>query len=114
MPADCGGSNTVSRPTMSWGLQFFDVEGRLVKTGSRTVKCATGYNLKALMIGSEGTLGVIDQITLKLIPPPRARKSLLAVFDELEGASQAVAAIIARHIVPAHPGVFGQFHHPRS
>lgn len=83
------------------GLQFFDVEGRLVKTGSRTVKCATGYNLKALMIGSEGTLGVIDQITLKLIPPPRARKSLLAVFDEIEGASQTVAAIIARHIVPA-------------
>ena len=83
------------------GLQFFDVEGNRVKTGSRTVKCATGYNLKALMIGSEGTLGVIDQITLKLIPPPRARKSLLAVFDEMEGASQAVAAIIARHIVPA-------------
>ncbi len=83
------------------GLQFFDVEGRRVKTGSRTVKCATGYNLKALMIGSEGTLGVIDQITLKLIPPPRDRKSLLAVFDEIERASQAVAAIIARHIVPA-------------
>jgi len=83
------------------GLRFYDVEGNLIKTGSRTVKCATGYNLKALMIGSEGTLGVLDEITLKLIPPPRARKSMLAVFDQMERASQTVAAIIAHHIVPA-------------
>jgi len=83
------------------GLRFYDVEGNLIKTGSRTVKCATGYNLKALMIGSEGTLGVLDEITLKLIPPPRARKSMLAVFDQMERASQTVAAIIAQHIVPA-------------
>ncbi len=83
------------------GLQFYDVNGELVKTGSRTVKCATGYNLKALMIGSEGTLGVLDEITLKLIPLPKARKALLAVFDEMSKASETVAAIIARHIVPA-------------
>ncbi len=83
------------------GLRFYDVEGNLIKTGSRTVKCATGYNLKALMIGSEGTLGVLDEIILKLIPPPRARKSMLAVFDQMERASQTVAAIIAHHIVPA-------------
>jgi glycolate oxidase len=83
------------------GLQFFDVNGDRVKTGSRTVKCATGYNLKALMIGSEGTLGVLDEITLKLIPLPKAHKALLAVFDEMSKASETVAAIIARHIVPA-------------
>jgi glycolate oxidase len=83
------------------GLQFFDCNGDLIKTGSRTVKCATGYNLKALMIGSEGTLGVLEQITLKLIPMPKARKALLAVFDEMNKASETVAAIIARHIVPA-------------
>jgi glycolate oxidase len=83
------------------GLQFYDVEGNLIKTGARTVKCATGYNLKALMIGSEGTLGVLDRIILKLIPPPRARKSLLAIFDEMAPASQTVSAIIAGHIVPA-------------
>jgi glycolate oxidase len=83
------------------GLSFYDVHGALVKSGSRTVKCATGYNLKALMIGSEGTLGVLDQIILKLIPQPADRKSLLAVFDEMSKASETVAAIIARHIVPA-------------
>ena len=83
------------------GLQFYDAEGNLIKTGARTVKCATGYNLKALMIGSEGTLGVLDRIVLKLIPPPQARKSLLAIFDEMERASQTVSAIIAGHIVPA-------------
>jgi glycolate oxidase len=83
------------------GLQFFDSNGELVKAGSRTVKCATGYNLKALMIGSEGTLGVLEQIILKLIPLPKSRKSLLAVFDQMDKATETVAAIIARHIVPA-------------
>jgi glycolate oxidase len=53
------------------------------------------------MIGSEGTLGVLDEITLKLIPLPAARKSLLAVFDHLDKATETVAAIIAAHIVPA-------------
>jgi glycolate oxidase len=83
------------------GLTFFDAWGNPIKTGSRTVKCATGYNLKALMVGSEGTLGVMDEITLKLIPKPAARQSLLAVFDHMDKASEAVAAIIAHHIVPA-------------
>ncbi|MFZ1985162.1 MAG: FAD-linked oxidase C-terminal domain-containing protein [Desulfatitalea sp.] len=83
------------------GLRFYDAGGALIKTGSRTVKCATGYNLKALMIGSEGTLGVLDEITLKLIPLPAARKSLLAIFDQMDKATETVAAIIAQHIVPA-------------
>ncbi|MCF8034470.1 MAG: FAD-binding protein [Desulfarculaceae bacterium] len=83
------------------GLNFFDTEGQLVKTGSRTVKCATGYNLAGLMVGSEGTLGVIGEIILKLIPPPQASRALLAVFDSMEAASQTVAAIIAARIVPA-------------
>ena len=50
------------------GLQVFDVNGETIKTGARTVKCATGYNLAGLLVGSEGTLGVFNQITLKLIP----------------------------------------------
>jgi len=82
------------------GLSFFDVEGNLIKTGARTVKCATGYNLGGLMVGSEGTLGVFNEITLKLIPPPKAQKAMMAVFGDMEAASQAVAAIIAAHIVP--------------
>jgi glycolate oxidase len=83
------------------GLEFFDVEGQLIKTGSRTVKCVTGYNLAALMVGSEGTLGVIDRIILKLIPLPLGRKAMVAVFDDVAKASETVAAIIANRIVPA-------------
>lgn len=83
------------------GLSFFDVEGNLVKSGSRTVKCATGYNLAGLMVGSEGTLGVFSEIILKLIPLPVYRKAMMAVFDSLEKASETVAAIIADRIVPA-------------
>jgi glycolate oxidase len=83
------------------GLQFFDVNGEPVTTGSRTVKCATGYNLTGLMVGSEGTLGVFNKITLKLIPLPAHQKAMVAVFDQMEKASETVAAIIADHIVPA-------------
>jgi glycolate oxidase len=83
------------------GVSFFDVEGNLVKSGSRTVKCATGYNLAGLMVGSEGTLGVFSEIILKLIPLPMHRKAMMAVFESLEKASETVAAIIAARIVPA-------------
>ncbi|MFO7497226.1 MAG: FAD-linked oxidase C-terminal domain-containing protein [Desulfobacterales bacterium] len=91
------------------GLQFFDVDGQPIKTGSRTVKCATGYNLTGLMVGSEGTLGVFNKITLKLIPLPQDRKSMVAVFDEMGSASEAVAAIIASHVVPATLEIMDNF-----
>jgi glycolate oxidase len=83
------------------GLQFFDANGETIKTGSRTVKCATGYNLAGLLVGSEGTLGVFNQITLKLIPSPAAQRAMMAVFDQADRASETVSAIIADHIVPA-------------
>jgi len=91
------------------GLQFFDFDGEPIKTGSRTVKCATGYNLTGLMVGSEGTLGVFNKITLKLIPLPQDRKSMVAVFDEMGSASEAVAAIIASHVVPATLEIMDNF-----
>lgn len=83
------------------GLSFFDAMGEHVKAGSKTVKCATGYNLTGLMVGSEGTLGVMDEIILKLIPLPRARKSMVAVYKTIKQASETVAAIIAGRMVPA-------------
>lgn len=83
------------------GLTFFAATGEIVKTGSRTVKCVSGYNLAALLVGSEGTLGVISEIILKLIPLPAARRSMLATFDTVGKASETVAAIIAQRIVPA-------------
>ncbi len=81
-------------------VEFFDAMGRKVVSGSKTVKCVTGYNLAGLMTGSEGTLGVFSEITLKLIPPPAASRAMMAVYDSVEGATQTVAAIIAAKIVP--------------
>ena len=83
------------------GVNFFDVNGDLVKSGSRTVKCATGYNLTGLMTGSEGTLGVFAEIILKLIPYPKHSQAMMAVFDHPDQASETVSAIIAGRIVPA-------------
>jgi glycolate oxidase len=83
------------------GLTFLAASGETVKTGSRTVKCVSGYNLAALLVGSEGTLGVISEIILKLIPLPAARKAMMATFNAVGQASETVAAIIAQRIVPA-------------
>ena len=82
------------------GMEVFANTGDLVKTGSRTVKCATGYNIAPLLVGSEGTLAVTSKVTLKLIPPPKASKAMMALFKDMDGASQAVAGIIAAHVVP--------------
>lgn len=82
------------------GLEFFDVNGELVKAGARTVKCVSGYNLGGLLVGSEGTLGVFDKIILKLIPMPPARKAMMAIFSDINEASETVSAIIANRIVP--------------
>lgn len=82
------------------GIEFFDSTGALVKSGSRTVKCVTGYNLPGLMIQSEGTLGVISQAVMKLVPPPQASRALMAVFADMQDAADAVAGIIAAHILP--------------
>jgi glycolate oxidase len=83
------------------GVDFWDVNGEMIKSGSRTVKCVTGYNLAGLMVASEGTLGVFDKIILKLIPPAQAAKSMMAVFPSMKAASETVASIIANKIVPA-------------
>ncbi len=91
------------------GLSFFDSYGDHITTGSRTVKCATGYNLAGLITGSEGTFGIIDEIILKLIPYPKARKSMMAVYNTMEEASETVAAIIAAHIIPATLEILDNF-----
>ncbi|MDR1490766.1 MAG: FAD-binding protein [Desulfovibrio sp.] len=82
------------------GMEIVDHMGELVKTGSRTVKYVTGYNMAALMAASEGTLGVFSNIVIKLVPPPKASKAMLAEFDDVNKSSETVAGIIASHIVP--------------
>ncbi|MEA1969502.1 MAG: FAD-linked oxidase C-terminal domain-containing protein, partial [Thermodesulfobacteriota bacterium] len=91
------------------GLSFFDSFGEHVKTGSKTVKCATGYNFTGLMTGSEGTLGIIDELILKLIPFPKSRKSMMVVYNTMVQASEAVAGIIASHVVPATLEILDNF-----
>lgn len=81
-------------------IEFYDSTGAMVKSGSRTVKCVTGYNLPGLMIQSEGTLGIISQAVMKLVPPPRASRGMMAVFATMQDAADAVAGIIAAHILP--------------
>ena len=81
-------------------VEFYNAQGNFVTSGSKTVKCVTGYNLTGLMTASEGTLGIFSEITLKLIPPPKASKAMMAIYDSVEGATQTVAAIIADKIVP--------------
>ena len=82
------------------GMDIFDYRGELVKSGSRTVKYVTGYNMPALMAASEGTLGVFSNLIIKLVPPPKASKAMMAVYDDINKASETVASIIAAHIVP--------------
>jgi glycolate oxidase len=82
------------------GMEIFDFRGELIKSGSRTVKYVTGYNMPALMAASEGTLGVFSNIIIKLVPPPRAAKAMMAVYADVNKASETVAGIISAHIVP--------------
>ncbi|MDO5537920.1 MAG: FAD-linked oxidase C-terminal domain-containing protein [Desulfovibrionaceae bacterium] len=82
------------------GVEFVDATGATVKSGSRTVKCVTGYNLAGMLVQSEGTLGVLTESIMKLVPPPRASKACLAEFDHIQKAAEAVAGIIAEHILP--------------
>jgi glycolate oxidase len=68
--------------------------------GGKTVKSVTGYDLVHLYTGSEGTLGIITKIILRLIPKPEAKKTLMAIFNELDTAAQVVTMIIKRGIIP--------------
>ena len=75
-------------------------DGTLCTLGNKCVKDVAGYNLKDLFIGSEGTLGVITRVVLKLLPKPAARQTLLATFSKMEAAAETVSAIIAARIIP--------------
>ena len=82
------------------GLKFVTVEGELITLGGKTLD-SPGYDLLALLTGSEGMLGVIVEVTVKLLPKPERAQVVLAAFDDIEKAGDAVAAIIAAGIIPA-------------
>jgi glycolate oxidase len=82
------------------GLQVVLPDGEVLWTGNKCVKDVAGYSLKDLFIGSEGTLGVITQVLLRLIPKPQAKKTLVATFAQMDQAAQAISDIIAAQIIP--------------
>jgi glycolate oxidase len=83
------------------GIEFVSPTGEIITTGAGVLKNVSGYNLTQLIIGSEGTLGIITKIILKLIPLPRYKKVLLAAFNEIEKCADSVAKIFQAGITPS-------------
>ena len=82
------------------GLEVVLSNGEIINTGSTTIKNAAGYNLSSLFAGSEGTLGIITEAVLKLIPKPEKKSVIMSYFDGIDDAVNAVNAIISNKIMP--------------
>ena len=82
------------------GMEFVLPGGEIITSGGKYIKNATGFNLPALLTGSEGTLAVITKIVLRLVPAPQASIDLLIPFDDIRTALNAVHDITANRIVP--------------
>ncbi|MBN80839.1 MAG: glycolate oxidase subunit GlcD [Planctomycetaceae bacterium] len=82
------------------GLEIVLPDGEVMWLGNKCVKDVAGFSLKDVMIGSEGTLGVITKVLLKLIPKPAAKKTMVATFGAMDAAAQTVSDIIAAQIIP--------------
>jgi len=89
--------------TKDWVLNLEVVlsDGSVIKTGANTLKNSTGYNLTALMVGSEGTLGIVTEATLKLLPWPSHNALMLVPFKKAENACRAVAEIFRKGAQPS-------------
>ncbi|MGC9329528.1 MAG: FAD-binding oxidoreductase, partial [Candidatus Hinthialibacter sp.] len=82
------------------GLEAVLPDGEVFWTGSKSKKDVAGYNLKKMLVSSEGTLGIITKVLLRLIPSPQTTKTLLVFFPDMVSAGRAVAGIIAGKIIP--------------
>lgn len=83
------------------GLEIVLPNGEVIHTGGKLAKDVAGYDLTSLFVGSEGTLGIVTEATLKLIPKPETKKTMLALYQDLDAAARSVSAIIANRIIPA-------------
>lgn len=90
------------------GLQLVLPDGRIMRTGSSTMKSVSGFDLTRLFVGSEGTLGVVTEITLKINPKPTATSTAMATFDSLEDAGRAVSQIMYSGIIPSVLEILGK------
>lgn len=83
------------------GVKLIDIMGNDVKGGGKTVKLVTGFNIPGLMVGSEGLLGIIYEVILKLVPKPSTSKSMLVEYASVLDACNTVSEIIASKILPS-------------
>lgn len=83
------------------GVQVVLADAKVARFGGKTVKNVTGYDMVKLFTGSEGTLGIITEITVRLIPAPQARRTMMATFERLEDAGEAVTDIVRQKVIPA-------------
>jgi glycolate oxidase len=83
------------------GLEAVLASGEIIRTGGKLMKDVAGYDLTKLLVGSEGTLAIITEATLKLIPPPEAKRTMLAMYRSLDDAARTVSKIIEARIIPA-------------
>lgn len=83
------------------GLKVVLADGSVMVTGTNTIKNATGYHLEQLFIGSEGTLGIVVEATLKLIPKPETTRVVMAYFDSVDDATKSVTDMIDGNIYPS-------------
>ena len=82
------------------GLEAVLPTGATIRTGVQTAKGVVGYDLTRLLVGSEGTLGIITRMTLRLLPLPEVVRAMTAVFDKIDTAAQTVSKIIRSGIIP--------------
>lgn len=83
------------------GLEVVTARGDIIKTGGQTIKNVTGYDLTKLLVGAEGTLGIITEATLRLIPKPKATQTAMIVFEQLEKAGQSISQILTSGVRPS-------------
>lgn len=82
------------------GLEIVLPNGDIIRTGGKLAKDVAGYDLTRLFVGSEGTLGVVTEITLKLLPLPETKKTILALYEDIHTAAQTVSKILVNKIIP--------------
>lgn len=83
------------------GLEVVTAQGDIIRTGGNTIKNVTGYDLTKLLIGAEGTLGIITEATLRLIPKPPATQTALIVFEDLGSAGRSISQILTSGVRPS-------------
>ncbi|MFG6121414.1 FAD-binding oxidoreductase [Thalassobacillus sp. B23F22_16] len=83
------------------GLELVTPEGKVIRTGGQTIKNVTGFDLTKLIVGSEGTLGVITEATLKLMPKPPAVQTIMVEFDNVRTAGKAISRTLTSGILPS-------------